>query len=74
MKNPLVGLLNPSVASIMGDFSKKITALKSVQVKQNQAVTQRSQQIKTLKAENFISQAEISAAEKAITALSSFEV
>ena len=68
MHNPL----RKTVAGIMGDFGKKITALEKVQSDQNKDITARQSKIKDLKAKNHTSQAEISAAQKAINALQQF--
>jgi hypothetical protein len=61
-----------SVASIMGDFGKKISQLKVVQGNQNKAITKNTKVIKGLKDDNFLAQKEISAAQKAINALEQF--
>jgi len=65
-------LFNKSVADIMGDFGKKITLLREVQTRENKNITARQMQIKDLKTLNYNAQAEISAADKAIVALSHF--
>ena len=61
-----------SVADIMADFGKKIEQLKTVGSNQNKAITKTNQQIKDLKQKNMASQAEISAATKALNALKQF--
>lgn len=66
------GLFKTSIASIMGDFGKKITALKAVQSGENKGITTNKASIKALKEKNFAAQAEISAAQKAINALEQF--
>ena len=65
-------MFQKTVASIMGDFSKKVTALKKLQSQKNKEITARNQQIKTLKATNMTDQAEISSADRAITFLGNF--
>lgn len=65
-------MFKTSVASIMGDFGKKIKQLKKVQTGENKAITFRNGVMKNLKANNMTSQAEVSAAQRAINALEQF--